>query len=121
MTKFNRGADTKAVRGFAQNNSAKKTNPILKSFIDLITTVKRIQINYSENNGSYLPGFLDTPGFIGSFTPSFGYVFGSQKDIRYLAARNGWLTVFPDFNQQFSSTTNSNLTFSANLVPINDL
>ena len=121
LTKFNRGTDTKAVRGFAQNNSAKKTNPILKSFIDLITTVKRIQINYSENNGSYLPGFLDTPGFIGSFTPSFGYVFGSQKDIRYLAARNGWLTVFPDFNQQFSSTTNSNLTFSANLVPINDL
>ncbi len=121
LTKFNRGSDTKAVRGFAQNNSTKKTNPILKSFIDLITTVKRIQINYSENNGSYLPGFLDTPGFIGSFTPTFGYVFGSQKDIRYLAARNGWLTVFPDFNQQFSSTTNSNLTFSANLVPINDL
>ena len=121
LTKFNRGSDTKAVRGFAQNNNTKKTNPILKSFIDLITTVKRIQINYSENNGSYLPGFLDTPGFIGSFTPTFGYVFGSQKDIRYLAARNGWLTVFPDFNQQFSSTTNSNLTFSANLVPINDL
>ena len=93
----------------------------MKSFIDLITTVKRIQINYSENNGSYLPGFLDTPGFIGSFTPTFGYVFGSQKDIRYLAARNGWLTVFPDFNQQFSSTSNSNLTFSANLVPLNDL
>ena len=47
LTKFNRSADTKAVRGFAQNNSPKKTNPILKSFIDLITTVKRIQINYS--------------------------------------------------------------------------
>ena len=121
LNKFNRGADTKAVRGFAQNNGTKKINPILKSFIDLITTVKRIQINFSENNGSYLPGFLDTPGFIGSFTPTFGYVFGSQKDIRYLAARNGWLTVFPEFNQQFSSTTNSNLTFSANLVPINDL
>ena len=28
---------------------------------------------------------------------------------------------FPEFNQQFSSTKNTNLTFSANLVPITDL
>ena len=121
LTKLTNGSDSKGVRGFSNNNQTKKTNPILKSFINLITTVKRIQLNYSENNGSYLPGFLDTPGFIGSFTPTFGYVFGSQKDIRYLAARNGWLTVFPEFNQQFSATNNTNLTFSANLVPLNDL
>tara|TARA_B100000900_G_scaffold338468_1_gene300642 strand:+ start:16010 stop:23149 length:7140 start_codon:yes stop_codon:yes gene_type:complete len=121
LTKFNKNSDSKAVRGFSNNNQTKKINPILKSLIDLITTVKRIQINYSENNGSYLPGFMETPGFIGSFTPSFGYVFGSQKDIRYLAARNGWLTVFPEFNQQFSSTNNTNLTFAANLIPIKDL
>ena len=121
LTKFSKNSDSKSVRGFSSNNSTKKTNPILKSLINLVTTVKRVQINYSENNGSFLPGYLETPGFIGSFTPSFGYVFGSQKDIRYLAARNGWLTVFPEFNQQFSSTNNTNLNFSANLVPINDL
>ena len=116
-----KGTDSKSVRGFNSPANQKKTNPILKSLTDLITMVKRIQINYSENNGSFLPGFLQTPGFIGSFTPSFGYVFGSQKDIRYLAARNGWLTVFPEFNQQYTSTTNTNLSFNANLVPINDL
>ena len=121
LTKFSKNSDSKSVRGFSSNNSTKKTNPILKSLINLVTTVKRVQINYSENNGSFLPGYLETPGFIGSFSPSLGYVFGSQKDIRYLAARNGWLTVFPEFNQQFSSTNNTNLNFSANLVPINDL
>ena len=42
----------------------------------------------------FLPGYLETPGFFGSSNPSWGYIFGSQKDIRYLAARNGWLTVF---------------------------
>ena len=120
LTKFNRNADRKVSRETPNNNQPKKINPILKSLLNLITAVKRIQINYSENNGSYLPGFLETPGFIGSFSPSFGYVFGSQRDIRYLAARNGWLTVFPEFNQQFSSTNNTNLTFSANLVPVND-
>ena len=121
LTKFSKNSDSKSVRGFSSSNSTKKTNPILKSLINLVTTVKRVQINYSENNGSFLPGYLETPGFIGSFSPSLGYVFGSQKDIRYLAARNGWLTVFPEFNQQFSSTNNTNLNFSANLVPINDL
>ena len=89
--------------------------------IDLLTSVKRVQLNYSENNGSFLPGYLQTPDFIGSFKPSLGYVFGSQRDIRYLAAKNGWLTVFPDFNQQYTQVTNKNLTFSANLTPIRDL
>ena len=91
-------------RGFAvqsrDNSGSKKVNPILKSLIKLITNLKRIQINYSENNGTFLPGYLETPGFFGSSNPSWGYIFGSQKDIRYLAARNGWLTVFPEFNQQ---------------------
>jgi len=119
LNKFNKMSNNKGIRESSRNT--KKINPVLKSFINLTTLVKRIQINYSENNGTYLPGFLQTPGFIGSFTPSFGYVFGSQRDIRYLAARNGWLTVFPEFNQQYSSTSNTNLTFSSNLVPINDL
>jgi cell surface protein SprA len=100
--------------------SSKKFN-FKNTLIDLITSVKRIQVNYSENNGSFLPGYLQTPDFVGSFKPSIGYVFGSQRDIRYLAARNGWLTVFPDFNQQYTEVTNKNLTFSANLTPIRDL
>ena len=87
----------------------------------MLTAVKRIQFNYAENNGTFLPGYLQIPDFIGSFKPTFGYVFGSQRDIRYLAARNGWLTVFPEFNQQYSEVTNKNLTFSANIVPIKDL
>ena len=116
LTKFDRGFSRKST-----SSSSSNKNFFLKSIVDLITTVKKVQFNYTENNGSFLPGFLDQPGFFGSFTPSFGYVFGSQKDIRYLAARNGWLTVFPEFNQQFSSTKNTNLSFSANLEPINDL
>lgn len=57
--------------------------------------VKRIQVNYSENNGTFLPGYLRTPGIVGTMKPTLGYTFGSQRDIRQLAARNGWLTVFP--------------------------
>ncbi|MEM5566691.1 cell surface protein SprA [Psychroserpens sp. AS72] len=107
----------------AENGPAKKGagSKILNAGIDLLTAVKRIQINYTENNGSLLPGYLRTPGFIGTFKPTLGYTFGSQSDIRNLAARNGWLTVFPDFNQQYSETTNRILDISADIELIPDL
>jgi cell surface protein SprA len=93
----------------------------LNTAIDVLTMIKRIQINYSENNGTFLPGYLRTPGFIGTLKPTLGYTFGSQRDIRDLAARNGWLTVFPDFNQQYTEVTNRILDVSANIEPLTDL
>ncbi len=97
------------------------TTKLLNAGVDILTSIKRIQFNYSENNGTFLPGYLQTPGFIGTLKPTFGYTFGSQSDIRYLAARNGWLTVFPEFNQQYTETHTKQLDVSASLEPVNDL
>ncbi|MBC3756890.1 cell surface protein SprA [Hyunsoonleella sp. SJ7] len=93
----------------------------LNAGIDILTSVKRAQINYSENNGIFLPGYTRTPGFIGTLKPTFGFTFGSQRDVRFLAARNGWLTYFPEFNQQYTETTTKQLDISANLEPVRDL
>ena len=97
------------------------TTKLLNAGIDILTSIKRIQLNYSENNGTFLPGYLQTPGFIGTLKPSAGFTFGSQSDIRYLAARRGWLTVFPEFNQQFATTNTKQLDVSASLEPVRDL
>src|SRR5690606_24923873 len=102
-------------------SSSKKKNTLLNFGIDVLTSIKRVQVNYTENNGSFLPGYLLTPGFIGTLKPTLGYTFGSQSDIREMAARKGWLTVFPEFNQQYTTTQNRQLDFSLNLEPINDL
>ncbi|WGD35442.1 cell surface protein SprA [Olleya sp. YS] len=88
--------------------------------IGLLTSIKRIQAVYSETNGTFLPGYLQTPGFLGTAKPTIGYTFGSQSDVRELAARNGWLTAFPDFNQQYTTNQTKQLDLSANLEPIND-
>ncbi len=93
----------------------------LNSLVGLVTAVKRVQINYTENNGTFLPGYLNTPGFIGTLRPTLGFTFGSQADVRDYAARNGWLTVYEDFNQQYSETTNRILDVSADLEFIEDL
>ncbi len=89
--------------------------------IDIVTMVKRIQFGYTENNGTFLPGYLPTPGFIGTLRPTFGYTFGGQRDIRDLTARNGWLTTFPNFNQQYTEVKNTTLDYSVNVEPMRDL
>ena len=66
-----------------------------------------MRFNYSENSGKVLPGFLPSIGFLGTSKPSLGFVFGSQSDIRYEAAKNGWLTDFPTFNESFKQIYNS--------------
>ncbi|HLT53109.1 MAG TPA: cell surface protein SprA, partial [Flavobacteriaceae bacterium] len=109
-----------------KTQQAKKANSgfgktLLNAGIDILTSVKRVQVNYTENNGTFLPGYLLTPGFIGTLKPTIGYTFGSQSDIRELAARKGWLTVFPDFNQQYTSTQNKQMDVSLNLEPTRDL
>ncbi|GAA3556763.1 cell surface protein SprA [Snuella lapsa] len=99
----------------------KSVTKLLNAGVDILTSVKRIQINYSENSGTFLPGYIRTPGFIGTLKPTVGFTFGSQSDIRYLAARRGWLTVFPEFNQQYTTTHTKQLDVSASLEPVKDL
>ncbi|WP_178987357.1 T9SS outer membrane translocon Sov/SprA [Winogradskyella schleiferi] len=89
--------------------------------IDIVTMVKRVQLGYSENNGTFLPGYLPTPGFIGTLKPTVGYTFGSQRNIRDLSARNGWLTTYDEFNQQYTEVQNTSLDYSVNVEPMRDL
>lgn len=91
------------------------------AFVKAITSVKRIQVNYRENNGTVLPGYLPSLGFFGTLKPSFGFVFGDQSDIRFEAAKKGYLTIFPEFNQQFSQVKNEQLDITASVNLLKDL
>ena len=109
----------------ANDSLSKKTNSFLKKgltkLVDLMTIVKRVQASYSENNGSVLPGYLPLVGFAGGLKPTLGYTLGSQADIRFEAARQGWLTGFPNFNQSFSQMHSSKFKATAQLIPIKGL
>ncbi|KAB1156345.1 T9SS outer membrane translocon Sov/SprA [Flavobacterium luteum] len=104
-----------------------KGNVFLDGLIGILTSVKNVQVNYTENRGTTLPGFIPGLGFFGSTKPSLGFVFGGQDDIldlngiRYEAARNGWLTNYPDFNQNFTQITSKTLNFTANVDLFPDL
>ena len=91
------------------------------SLVGFVTGLSRFKFNYSENNGKVLPGYLETLGFLGTSKPSLGFVFGSQSDIRYQAAKNGWLTSFPSFNEQYTQVHNTKFDVSAEISWIDDL
>lgn len=93
----------------------------VNTLIGLATSLKKIQLSYKENNGIYLPGYTPSVGFIGTLKPTTGFVFGSQNEIRELAARKGWLTLYPEFNEQYTETTSRQLDIQANLTPFTDL
>ena len=78
-------------------------------------------MNYTQNSGTVLPGYTPSIGFLGSSRPSLGFIFGSQDDVRYEAAKNGWLTYYPDFNQNFTQVTNKIFKATANIDLLPDL
>ncbi len=123
--------DQPFARGGTTDNpqSQKKENKPKKSafrkgatyFVDLLSSIKRAQFNYSENNGKVIPGYLPNVGFMGTLDPNFGFTFGSQADVRYEVAKRGWLTNFPNFNEPFVQVHNSKLNISAQINPLKDL
>ncbi len=101
--------------------SKAKTGKLWNTAIDVITMVKRLNVNYNETNGTVLPGYTQSVGFIGSARPTLGFVFGSQADVRFEAARNGWLTNFDGFNEQFIKRTTKQLNITATAQPTKTL
>ncbi len=94
---------------------------------DVLTMVKNARINYIENNGTYLPGYVPEVGFLGrdnysgGLAPSFGFVFGSQIDIKQRAVENGWLISRdiddPYYNRTYRKTHLNKLEAAITLKP----
>lgn len=98
-----------------ENVQNENNNPMLDGLIGVLTSLKNIQINYTQNSGTVLPGYTPSVGFLGSSKPTLGFIFGSQEDVRYEAAKNGWLTNYPNFNQNFTQVTNKVFKATANV------
>ncbi len=92
-----------------------------------ITGVKSISINYTETNGTILPGYLPDTKFMGSTTyngfdaPGYGFIAGWQdRDFARTAAERGWVTV-DTINQAYVMTHQEDFTLKATIEPIDGL
>ncbi len=98
-----------------------KNNNFLNGLIGILTSVKTIQANYTKNSGTVLPGYTPGVGFFGTSKPTIGFIFGSQDDVRYEAAKQGWLTSYQNFNQNFTQVTNEVFKSTVNIDLLPDL
>ncbi len=108
-------------RGGGASGGLNSGDKALNFGIGLATMLKKIQFNYKETNGIFLPGYLPSIGFIGTLKPTTGFVFGSQAEVRDLVAKKGWLTLYPEFNEQYTEVESRQLDIQANLEPFEDL
>ena len=100
----------------------KKPKVQLKNtIVGLLTALSRVQFTYSENNGTVLPGYTQNIGFLGTSNPGFEFALGRQKDIRFEAAKRGWLTEFPNFNQAYTTVHNTEIGYNAEIGLIQGL
>ena len=115
-----------ASSGNGKGNKGRGGNPIsgssglsggdkaLNGLVGILTSIKKIQFNYQEDNGIFLPGYIPSVGFAGSLKPTTGFTFGSQAEIRELAARKGWLTIYPEFNEQYTEMEKQQFDYQIN-------
>lgn len=116
----------------------KKGSKIGKSIVDVLLLVKKARATYSERSGILLGGFIPRTGVLGldnysgGSAPSFGFVFGSQIDIRNRALESGWLVSrninyqdgSPDdlyYNRIYSQTHFNKFDIFVNVSPVRDL
>jgi len=124
-----REEDKKAEQdGTAAVQDTIKKNPAAEIFknigigaVKLIIGFRDVQFNYSESNGTLLPGFTPTPEILGNdlneMAPGIPFVFGSQVDIRERAARNGWLSKDTLLNNAFITRLTRDLSARATYEP----
>ena len=96
---------------------------VLDVFAGILTSVKTLSLNYSDNRGTLLPGFLGTPDVFGmdnvlNQAPGVPFVFGVQDDIRQTAADNGWITKSKYQNNPYTTTRAENISFRGTIEPI---
>ncbi len=111
----------------AKDTTKKNVNlsPIFEYVARVVMSLKNVNITYSMNNGTILPGygqFTNMMGMDANFAgPTPGFILGDQKDIRPIAVENNWLVKTRSLNTPFVQTSSQNLNIKANIEPIPDL
>lgn len=93
----------------------------------LATMLKRVSVNYTDNSGTVLPGFMDSTRFIGvndrSSNKWYDFAFGAQPGEAWLNQQAAMNMITRDsiFNGQIQQTYAQNYSITATLEPVQDL
>lgn len=90
-----------------------------------LTSIKNIGGAYTRTEGTFLPGYIPKTSLLGqdmdADAPGWGFLFGSQRDIRLKAITNGWISDDPLLNQQFVKGLKEDLNLRSTVELVKDL
>ncbi|MBC7947906.1 MAG: cell surface protein SprA [Chitinophagaceae bacterium] len=93
----------------------------------LATSLKRVGIQYTEDYGTTLPGYMDSTHILGSNPksgqPGFDFIFGYQPDTNWINSfgSKGLLSRDPLVSAMIQQRFNQRLNITAQLSPLRDL
>jgi cell surface protein SprA len=103
-----------------------KPMPLAKMLGSTLIAVKDFEVRVDETRTTTIPGFMLTPEYMGinpafNNAPGLPFVLGSQDpNIRFEAARNGWLSRELEQNNPFLQTRKLDISFRSNVNPSKD-
>ncbi len=114
-------------RKLQKQNSLPDVGGFVKGTARLITSLKRIGLQYTETSGTSLPGYLDSTKVLGqnwkSMQPGFDFILGYQPDTNWINQKglDGVLSKDPLFNSLIQQRFDQRLNITALVQPIRNL
>jgi len=107
-------------------NRLPEISSVPKFFLQLATSLKRVGIQYTEDFGTTLPGYMDSTRIMGynpkSGQPGFGYIFGYQPDTSWINrfGAKGLLSTDTLISAMIQQRYNQRLNLTAQVSPFRD-
>ena len=108
-------------------NEPMEVGKFVKVIGRLLTSIKRMSVQYTETGTTSLAGYTDSTKILGmnpsSNSPGWGFVFGKQPDTSYInnLANRNLITTNPLLNNLNRQDFNQRLSITAQLIPVRDL
>lgn len=116
----------KKVKEKKDKNQLPEVGGVPKFVVGLLTSVKRVGIQYTEDFGTTLPGYMDSTQLLGSNLksrqPGFGYIFGYQPDTNWINnfGAKGLLSRDSRVTEMIQQRYNQRLNITAQVSPFRD-
>lgn len=114
------------IRARKDPNQLPEISNVPKFFLRLATSLKRVGIQYTEDFGTTLPGYMDSTQLLGnnfkSREPGFGYIFGYQPDTNWINrfGAKGLLSRDSLVSAMIQQRYNQRLNITAQVSPFRD-
>jgi cell surface protein SprA len=105
-------------------NKADSVTSFSDGLVRLLTSIRKVEIAFTQTKGTFLPGYLPKTSYFGidnsTSAPGIGFVLGSQRDIRDMALRNGWITTDELQTQLYINTLREDFQMTSTIEPLKD-